>query len=204
MILLVGRTSSTETWTVIDSRSNINWVVGTPQSFLIDNPTIEATSLRLITTVVGNIAETFDKDTVNIAEIEFYALTPSNKLWLVGGEGIISLAYSTDGLTWTSLMQPVLYLCRGIAWNGKLWVMVGEGDNDNIATSTDGFSWTGRGYISSGRIQSVCWNGSYWIVMSESYSGGSTTAYSSDGINWTTFGPYPTHGGTVASRFSLL
>lgn len=47
---------------------------------------------------------------------------------------------------------------NGVAWNGSLWVAVGEGTN-SIATSPDGITWTGLGttiFTTGG--SGVAWN----------------------------------------------
>ena len=73
----------------------------------------------------------------------------------------------------------------GVAWNGSLWVAVGEGTN-TIATSTNGSAWTGRGtsiFSTAGR--GIAWNGTLWVAVGE---GTNTIATSPDGINWTGLG----------------
>ena len=71
---------------------------------------------------------------------------------------------------------------RGIAWNGSMWVAVGEGTN-SIAYSYDGVAWNGLGTsIFSTGGYGVAWNGSMWVVVGQ---GGNSYATSPDGINWT-------------------
>ena len=70
------------------------------------------------------------------------------------------------------------------AWNGKVWVAVGEGSGNTIATSADGKEWTGRGkYVFSEKASGVDWSRdqSRWVSVG---TGGNTVAYSSDGIFW--------------------
>lgn len=200
--VLVGRTGSTSAWTVIDSQTNLIWAASTPKTFTITSPTVETTSLRLITLIVGNASEPVDKETVNITEIEYNAFTPPNKMWVAGGEGSNTLAYSNDGITWTGSGASILSNgCFGVAWNGKLWVAVGSGlSGEQVATSTNGISWISRGAIPGFfTVNAVCWNGSFWVVAGE---GG--IAYSTDGINWTSSSISIDFSSTVASRFSVL
>ena len=68
------------------------------------------------------------------------------------GRGTNTIAYSSNGITWTGLgvispTTPFTTAGYGVAWNGKLWVAVGEGTN-TIAYSSDGITWTGLGVIS--------------------------------------------------------
>jgi hypothetical protein len=74
---------------------------------------------------------------------------------------------------------------NGVAWNGSLWVAVGQGTTYTIATSSDGINWTG---VPNSAIiftigYGVAWNGSLWVAVGS--GSGNTIATSPDGINWT-------------------
>ena len=96
-----------------------------------------------------------------------------------------SLAYSSDGITWTGLGKTTFgYATYGVVWNGKIWVAVGAGTNNTIAYSSDGITWNGLGtsIFSGDGGFGVAWNGKIWVAVG---SGTYTIAYSSDGITWT-------------------
>jgi hypothetical protein len=71
----------------------------------------------------------------------------------------------------------------GVAWNGSMWVAVGDGTN-TIAYSINGQYWypsnNSVGIFSYG--YGIAWNGSIWVAVG---GGTNSIAYSSDGINWT-------------------
>jgi hypothetical protein len=116
--------------------------------------------------------------------------------------------YSTDCKTWLPLTGLGSIIPRGLAWNGSMWVIVGEnsaaseafpGDQHQaIKTSTNGTTWTTRyitnndtysfGPTSALRIWDVGWNGISWLAVcrNPSNTGGLETAFfrSGDGINW--------------------
>ena len=70
-----------------------------------------------------------------------------NGLWVAGGgsSGDV-LMKSSDGINWTAItFSGFNGGVNFIAWNGSLWVAVGEGSgtgNESIATSSDGTNWT--------------------------------------------------------------
>jgi hypothetical protein len=99
--------------------------------------------------------------------------------------------YSTDGSTWTvSGVVGEISNCLGVAWNGSLWVAVGQGTN-TITYSYDGINWIAATNATSsagvfmvgGAGRCITWNGSLWIAAG-SDSSGSAFATSSDGIVW--------------------
>ncbi len=70
----------------------------------------------------------------------------------------------------------------GIAWNGIMWIAVGEGTN-TMGYSYDGINWTGFGTsIFSTRGTSIQWTGTMWIASGE---GTNSIVYSYDGLHWT-------------------
>ena len=80
---------------------------------------------------------------------------------------------SSDDVNWTIQTTPAIY-SRDIAWNGSMWVVVGDG----IMTSTNAVDWT---YIEvENSFKHIAWNGFLWVA-----AGDSKNATSPDGINWT-------------------
>ena len=105
--------------------------------------------------------------------------------WVVVGQGTNSIAYSTDGITWTGIGTSIFSSAGyGVAWNGTSFVAVGASTN-TIAYSTDGITWTGIGssVFSTGR--GVAWNGTSFVAVG---AGTNSIAYSTDGITWTGIG----------------
>ena len=113
------------------------------------------------------------------------------------GEGTNTMAYSDDGITWTSLGQP---LSRGISVtsNDKIWVATGQKDSliSTIVYSEDnGVTWfdasnasdltQGSGTIFTTRANQAAWNGDMWVVVG---GGTNSIAHSNDGKNWTGLG----------------
>ena len=111
-------------------------------------------------------------------------------MWVAVGQGTYTIAYSSDGITWNGVTDSStnIFTTAGydVAYNGTMWVAVGEGTTYSIAYSSDGITWNGVTdsstaiFTSSGR--DIAWNGTMWVAVGEgtTYS----IAYSSDGIIW--------------------
>jgi hypothetical protein len=99
----------------------------------------------------------------------------------------VSIAKSTDGMTWTAMNSP-LAIAYGIAWNGSYWVAVGQNNSTgvSIAKSTDGISWTPstNNPFAGGQGYGIAWNGSYWVAVGVNTDGTVTIAKSTDGMMW--------------------
>jgi hypothetical protein len=115
-----------------------------------------------------------------------YSVAWNGSLWVAAGEGTNTLAYSSDGKTWTGSANSDLIISElglSVAWNGSLWVAGGGGTN-TLAYSYDGIVWyasTNGNSILTPYVFSVAWNGSLWVAGGE---GPNTLAYSYDGIFW--------------------
>jgi alpha-tubulin suppressor-like RCC1 family protein len=102
------------------------------------------------------------------------------------GEGTITLAYSYDGLTWTSMGNSI-FTTYGltIGYNGTLWSAGGGGTN-SLAYSYDGIQWTGLGTsIFTNFCHGLAWSQTMCVAGG---NGTNCLAYSYDGINWTGLG----------------
>lgn len=128
----------------------------------------------------------------------------NGNLWVVGGNGAgVStsngyeykrLAYSSDAINWTSVTLSSSVIngtVYGVAWNGNVWVAVGDlegGPSDSsIAYSYDGIKWTpvvgsaGLTYI----VRGVAWNGAKFLAVGgDPYGSNATILESPDGISW--------------------
>ena len=111
-------------------------------------------------------------------------------LWVAGGGQLsgtsdASLKYSYDGLVWTN--SPSISLmatnCRGLAWNGTVFVAVGKGTN-TILYSPDGITWQAASGGFSSQGTSVSWNGSMFVAGGIDTTLRNCMKYSSDGITW--------------------
>ena len=151
-----------------------------------------------------SIASTSKSYAVNNAVIYSYSNTSAifvqpSPMWVSVGSGTANtLAYSTNGTTWTGLGKTIFTdYGMGVAYGNNMWIAVGSGTN-TIAYSTNGTTWTGLGlsiFGSGGYAWSIAWNGSMWVVGgSGSYSFG----YSTNGTTWTGSINYSSIGMTVA------
>ena len=90
------------------------------------------------------------------------------------------LIYFT-GATWTPQTFGTTNNIQEIAYNGSLFVAVGDGGA--IATSPDGITWTQRNAsqtITGNNLEDVTWNGTHWIAVG--FNG--TIATSLNGTSW--------------------
>jgi hypothetical protein len=102
----------------------------------------------------------------------------NGSLWVAGGDGINTLAYSADGINWTGLGDTIFTSCSSVAWNGSSWLASGSGTGttNKLAVSFDGINWTSSTADTSYSL--LAWNGSLWVGASGALQ------YSSDGITW--------------------
>jgi hypothetical protein len=129
-----------------------------------------------------------------------YGVAWNGYLWVAVGTGTHSIAYSSDGTSWTGVTgvsATIFTTCNGVAWNGSLWVAVGSSLTNKFAYSYDGINWTGLGgnsvFSSSGN--SIAWNGTMWVATG---SGTNSTAYSYNGFRWTGVSSFSDNGQGVA------
>lgn len=128
----------------------------------------------------------------------------NGSLWVSAGRDMTysnaAIITSPDGITWTEQSTGIgteTYWFYGLAWNGREWIAVGEGDaslsepKGQIYTSPDAITWTKRN-IPSGSSANVFfsakWNGERWIVVGSEAEIPKLYGYiftSSDGVNWT-------------------
>jgi frataxin-like iron-binding protein CyaY len=144
-----------------------------------------------------------------------YGVAWSGSLWVVVGDqrtfnGNTSNQYtnmsesSPDGITWIPMTFTNLYQVspnpRKLAYSPLLNLVLSlQSDNQNFSwTSSTGTSFV-QSYsnifinvVSATYFYSIYWSGAYFIMLNPNtatYTGaGDNSAYSSDGINWTTYG----------------
>ena len=106
-----------------------------------------------------------------------------NPMWIALGSGTNTIAFSTNGTTWTGLGTAIFSTAgNDVCWSGNLFVGVGQGTN-TIAYSYNGIDWTGLGttiFATAG--VSIAYNYTLFVAA------GNTTlyslAYSYDGYLW--------------------
>ena len=134
-----------------------------------------------------------------------YAVASNGSIWVAGGAGSNIMAYSSDGINWTSTTSTLTTSCNAIAWNGSLWVAGGIDANNTLSYSYDGINWLntsgviippGGINVFTGLCSSIAWNGSLWVAGG---NGTNQLAYSYDGINWIA----SASGNSVFSLFCL-
>jgi hypothetical protein len=117
----------------------------------------------------------------------------NGSVWIISG--VNKIIYSSNALNWYLATTPNVFNIFDIAWNGTLWVAVGNSLNNYfdayILTSTDGITWTPavlpQEVINSHvNISSVTWNPglSMWYAVTEVAIFFSYIITSTDGINW--------------------
>lgn len=103
-------------------------------------------------------------------------------LWVAGGMGACTLAYSINGIDWTSSDFSLFTNCTTLAWNGTLWIAGGEG-HTKLAHSKDGIHWFPLQSPFHISVVCVTWTGELWLA-----GGGEiervNIAKSTDGIVW--------------------
>ena len=107
-------------------------------------------------------------------------------LWVLGGSGANTLAYSYNGIVWIGLGKSIFATQgNGVAYSSSgTWVAVGSGTN-TLAYSSTGLSWTGLGTNVLQIGVMVTNNDVIWVAGgSIQTSIGNTVAYSYNGNTW--------------------
>jgi hypothetical protein len=111
----------------------------------------------------------------------------SQKLWVAVGHGSRTIKYSSDGIFWNNATGDVfINSAYGVAWNGSMWVAVGEfSGGSTIRYSYDGITWYRATIgIFSQNGYGVAWNGRIWVAVGDEADLTTTIKYSNDGIVW--------------------
>jgi hypothetical protein len=129
-----------------------------------------------------------------LEQSQMYTFGPSiPNRWVSVGTGTNdSIAYSNDGINWTGAISSLGESSKnifsitgnGVAWNGKMWVAVGEGTN-SIAYSDDGINWTPVNVQDFSKGNGIACNEFGWIAVGK--QNGTNKCFiqiSKDGINW--------------------
>jgi hypothetical protein len=118
---------------------------------------------------------------------------------------IQSTGYSYDGKNWFKSNNKILPICKGVTYNGHLFVAVGNNNSDNkretIATSTNGITWVkgdkqfGNPFGNNGVGNAVTWNRKVFVAVGNNSDNTVTIATSIDGKTWSVSGSNPFDGG---------
>ena len=128
----------------------------------------------------------------NMATAPVTTLTPPSTLWVAAGQGTgNTLAYSSDGITWSGLGTNVINSQGfGVAYSAfqNLWVAAGSGTGNTLAYSSDGITWTGLAksiFSSYGYYATYSAKQNRWTATGNGTGvNANSLAYSTDGINW--------------------
>ena len=107
--------------------------------------------------------------------------------------GLSEFWYEASGVPFTTDIH-------GVAWNGKMWLALGEGTY-TAAYSYDGKFWkpvTSSPFTDVGHA--VAWCQNRWVAVGE---GGGTIAYSYDGFTWYRLSAFTSRGNGVACNGAL-
>jgi hypothetical protein len=129
-------------------------------------------------------------------------------LWVAGGGGIAKATGGGTALSWTTTMSASspLQWTTGLATNGLVIVAVGQSTTASICYSTDATTWysVANSFTLFGNARSVTWNGSIFVAIFVTGSNAlPSTAFSVDGINWTSNNIFGTQGFCVAYQGPL-
>jgi len=103
----------------------------------------------------------------------------NGKFVAVGSGSSYSIAYSTDGITWTGCAPSTFFASTGygtsVVYNNSLWVAggtIGSGTgNKLLAYSPDGINWTMSNFTTLDRsINSIDFNGTRWVAVGNNSS----------------------------------
>ena len=182
-------------YNIATSSNGMNWIISQNESiaktpFYNDTFFLQETSGNTYLKSVDGVSwDTFSAiQDMSMSNIRHFARNASNEavaniqpLSIATGEGINTLAYSSDGIFWTGLGSSIFTeRANRAVWNGRLWVAVGKGRNW-VATSYDGLIWTGRETALMTEGYDIAWNGELFVAVGE---GANTLAISTDGIYW--------------------
>ncbi len=97
-----------------------------------------------------------------------------------------SLAYSSNGLSWTGLGETIFsQAAYSVCFGNGMFVAAGQGTN-TLAYSSDGQNWTGNSSMFSISGNAVCYGNGVFVAVGNGSS--NTIAYSTDGQNWNGLG----------------
>jgi hypothetical protein len=111
-----------------------------------------------------------------------------NSKYVATGQGVNSIAVSSDGTTWIGLGTTIFSLSgNGVCHNSSLGLFVAVGQGRNvIAYSPNGTQWTGVATTMFSAGLGIQWSSPFFIATG--YGTTNTIAFSSNGLAWTGLG----------------
>lgn len=95
-----------------------------------------------------------------------------------------TIATSTDGITWASIIPEHIITLKDLAFGSNLFVAVG--DSGKMLSSSDGKNWSLLRAADSTFFFCVEYGNERFVAMGTSAEGGKSSCYTSpDGLNWT-------------------
>ena len=200
MWVAVGNGSNTIAW----SNDGISWTgLGTTYIDAIGHA-VASSGTRWVAVGNGTNKVVYSDDGISWTDtngsslfVTCWCVASNGTMWVVGGDGGgNTMAWSNDGISWTGVGNIFRTQCRGVAWNGQMWVAVGYSDTTGysptdyevIAYSSDGIIWdtdTNGSSIFDNLVYSVAWNGNVWVAVGQGLNQTpGKVGYSYDGKTW--------------------
>jgi len=146
---------------------------------------VDSEILSVSYTVVAAPAFSSVISSANIFNYGIYSVTYGNNRFVAGGNG--SMAYSTNGTTWTGSTGNSNMIVYGITY-GSQFVAVGNNNSAGVINySTDGSSWNNviDTTFTTSRINDVTYGGGRYVAVGGSIDDNGQMAYSTNGTSWT-------------------
>jgi photosystem II stability/assembly factor-like uncharacterized protein len=128
---------------------------------------------------------------VDISNTALTAIETNGRIYVgIGNNGVF---YSYDGIHWnmgtTEINSSAMNTAK-VVWNGRIWVICGDGATNTMMYSYDGKQWYGvtnsrNMFDVSGGAMDIAWNGQLFVATGVC-SNGYAVSTSIDGINWST------------------
>jgi hypothetical protein len=123
-----------------------------------------------------------------LASDSFYDISWNDSLFVAVGQQnadpyLPIVVTSTDGINWSTEVQPWWASQQSLVWNGSLFVSVGY---RSIRSSPDGLAWTTQYGGIDGPIDGlaeIVWTGSQFVAAGD--VGSANVFTSPDGVTWT-------------------
>jgi hypothetical protein len=200
LIWVAAAIAVTSTSTLAYSYDGINWTASASGTAILNNNVYQVAWNGSVFVAVGqgtSASLAYSYDGINwtasssayaILNSVIYGVSWNGSIFLAGY--LTKLIYSTDGITWLTLLDPSPSVSSKLASNGQIILLGSAGNGTSLYSSSNGTTWTVRAaaLLTQGvlaypaGVNCIVWNGSIWVVGSYSAN---RIIYSTDGINWT-------------------
>ena len=131
--------------------------------------------------------ETWTAGSVLPYKADWQEIAYGNGVFVAVSYSPTSVAYSTDGITWTASTLPSDNSWISVTYGNGVFVAIAN-DSNVAAYSTDGINWTSSTLPSSSGWRKIAFGNNKFVAISSSSSG---ITYSDDGITWTAVTYFP-------------